>query len=509
VVAEVVVRSRTPSGATLAPETGFAAHRIPLGVPARPGDLAVEDLLLASDGQRLLLWSASLDRCVVPVLYSRLSPHLLPPIAQVLRLLGQHGCRPWRPWSWGSLAGTPFQPRVCYRRTILSPARWTLPPAVTSASSRPAHWDTALNAWRAATVPALPDTIVVSDHDKDLPVDLRRAGDRALLRRHVQRGATAVTEQPGGARAVRGVVAGPAGQHALELVISLARAGQPPAPRRPHTRTAPTRLPGEGLHLPGSHWLSLVIRTPPTCQDEVLTRLAAAADGFGVTWFWLRYSDHAGPHLRVRFHGDPSDLGGRVLPAMSALTGDLITSRLASGLSVEPYDQEIERYGGSPETMAGAERVFAADSQLVLATLTAAPDTSERIVAAALSAATITQTLADGDRTALAGRHVDRATRQTLTKLRPRTRAAASTMPATLTTPPMSALWNTREQALAAYRSVLDPADQVRCASSVIHLHANRLLGDAAPEPLVRALAVDLLYARQATSATGRQHPVS
>jgi lantibiotic biosynthesis protein len=138
VVAELVVRSRTPSGATLAPETGFAAHRIPLGVPARPGDLAVEDLLLASDGQRLLLWSASLDRRVVPVLYSRLSPHLLPPIAQVLRLLGQHGCRPWRPWSWGSLAGTPFQPRVRYRQTILSPARWTLPPAVTGASARPA-----------------------------------------------------------------------------------------------------------------------------------------------------------------------------------------------------------------------------------------------------------------------------------------------------------------------------------------------------------------------------------
>jgi lantibiotic biosynthesis protein len=58
-VAELVVRSRTPSGATLAPETGFAAHRIPLGVPVRPGDLEVEDLLLTSDGQRLLLWSAS------------------------------------------------------------------------------------------------------------------------------------------------------------------------------------------------------------------------------------------------------------------------------------------------------------------------------------------------------------------------------------------------------------------------------------------------------------------
>jgi hypothetical protein len=82
-------------------------------------------------------------------------------------------------------------------------------------------------------------------------------------------------------------------------------------------------------------------------------------------------------------------------------------------------------------------------------------------------------------------------------------------MPTTLATPPVSALWNTREQALAAYRSMLDSADQIQCASSVIHLHVNRLLGDTVPEPLVRALAVDLLYARQATAAIRRHHPVS
>jgi thiopeptide-type bacteriocin biosynthesis protein len=507
-VAELAVRSRTPSGATLAPETGFAEHRIPLGVPPRPGDLAVEDLLLTSDGQRLLLWSASLGQRVIPVLYSRLSPHLLPPLAQMLRLLGQHGCRPWRPWSWGPLAGTLFQPRVRYRQTILSPARWTLPPAVTDACDRPADWDTAVDAWRATAVPAPPDIVVVTDHDKALPVDLGRADDRALLRRHVRHGATAVTEQPGGPGAVQGVVTGPAGQHALELVVSLTRAQPAATPRPRRTAAVAARLPGEGLHLPGSRWLSLVIRTPPTCQDEVLTHLAAATDRLGMTWFWLRYSDHASPHLRVRFHGEPADLGSRALPAMTSLVGDLITSRLASGLSVEPYEQEIERYGGKPEAMTAAERVFAADSRLALATLTATPDTSERIVVAALSATTITQTLADGDRTALAGRHVDRATRRTMEELRPRTRAAASTVPATLAHPPISALWEAREQALTAYRSVLDPADLVRCASSLIHLHVNRLLGDAVPEPLIRALAIDLLYTREATSAAGQQRPV-
>lgn len=65
VVAELVVAARTPSGATLAPATGFAKHRIPLGVPVRPEDLKVDDLLLVSDGQRLLLWSAGLDQPII------------------------------------------------------------------------------------------------------------------------------------------------------------------------------------------------------------------------------------------------------------------------------------------------------------------------------------------------------------------------------------------------------------------------------------------------------------
>ncbi|WP_424537105.1 thiopeptide-type bacteriocin biosynthesis protein [Sphaerisporangium viridialbum] len=253
----------------------------------------------------------------------------------------------------------------------------------------------------------------------------------------------AVTEQPGGPGAVQGVVAGPTGQHALELVVSLASAQAPATPAlRPSTTARPVRRPGEGLRLPGSDWLSLMISTPATCQDEVLTRVGTLAEGLHTQWFWLRYADHTGPHLRVRFHHtDPVDLGGRVLPAMSALVADLIGDRLASGLSVEPYDQEIERYGGSPEAMAAAERVFIADSRVALAVLTATSDADQRMVIAALSAATIARTIADGDRAALDGHHVDRGTRRRLAELRPQTRAAARIETTGLLMPPTDPAW--------------------------------------------------------------------
>lgn len=94
-----------------------------MGVPPREGDLVLEDLLVFSTGDRLIVWSASHDQQVIPVLYSRLSPRLLPPLARFLHLLGHSGCRPWRNWSWGSLGGLSFLPRVRYQRIVLSPAR--------------------------------------------------------------------------------------------------------------------------------------------------------------------------------------------------------------------------------------------------------------------------------------------------------------------------------------------------------------------------------------------------
>ncbi|MGQ0773127.1 MAG: lantibiotic dehydratase [Pseudonocardiales bacterium] len=61
-VAEIVARPRVAEGMTLAQPTGLAARRIPVGVPAEPGDLSLDDLLLVSDGHRLILWSSSQDR---------------------------------------------------------------------------------------------------------------------------------------------------------------------------------------------------------------------------------------------------------------------------------------------------------------------------------------------------------------------------------------------------------------------------------------------------------------
>jgi thiopeptide-type bacteriocin biosynthesis protein len=174
-----------------------------------------------------------------------------------------------------------------------------------------------------------------------------------------------------------------------------------------------------------------------------------------------------------------------VLPAVSNWVSTMTRRRLSGGLTIEPYDQEIERYGGT-SAIRNAENVFAADSQLALALLTG--DDDQRLTAAALTAATIARIVAPNDLSTLHGRHVDRATRQRLSRLRPHVRAAGS-RPPNLPREPWVGLLDT----LAAYRDILAPARRASCASSLIHMHANRVLTTADDEPLMRALAADLL----------------
>jgi len=494
-MAELVTQPARASGLTLAPPADLAPRRIPVGVPPRNGDLSLDDLYLASDGQHLVLWSGDDDRQVVPVAFCRLAPHMLHGLARFLQLVGQADCYPLSLWSWGAAAAGPFQPRVTHGPVILAPARWVLPGSLRADAARKLGWERALAGWCRNTVVPPPDVVLTQDHDKTLPLDLNRPDDRELLRRYVHRGVRAVTEPPGGPDAIQGIVEGPDGRHALELVIPLRRrtsispAGRPPVPRPP----------GTGLYLPGGPWLSLAIRCPAPQQNDLIAGIAGLAADLGSLtdcWFWLRYTTAAlGPHLRVRFHGDPTVLGGQVLPAVSAWCTSAIRNGLAGGFSAEPYEQETERYGG-PDAIIVAERVFAADSALVLSVLTATGEPARHLVAAAAAAAAITHAVADGNLAALDGRRLDRSMHKRIAAARPDVRAASSSgIPHA--DPALTAAWL---GSLAAYRAAVNLTDRARCASSLIHMHQNRLLGDNTVEPLIRALAADSLAAHHAAA---------
>lgn len=487
VPAEVVVRPRLAGLSALAPPSGFTRRRICVGVPARPGDVCLSDLELASDGQRLVLWSRGLERETVPALYSRIGSAYLPPAARLLQDLAHSGCRPWHLWSWGPLAQAPFLPRVRWRRTILCPASWRLPHPLVAAVGEAARWETELERWRSATVPGLPRVVVVQEADQRIPLDLDDQRDRDLLRRYVRRGAEAVTEEPGGAGAVQGVAKGPDGGHALELVIPFQRGRSAAAPpRRP-----PPASSEPVVHLPGGRWLSVAMPAPVVHHDDLLAHVDQLVRELGEyidRWFWLRYDNRAhGPHVRVRFAGEGAVLLSRVLPAVSARCAALMDRGLVGGLVVEPYEPEVDRYGDLT-TIEAAEDLFHADSDLSLRLLAQRPDGQARLVLAALSAVALARELADGDPGAVGRPRLGRAERRQVNELR----ALAPLGPAVMLDDSSRRAWEYRARAAAVYRSVLPAARRAECASSVIHMHANRMGLGHDEERVARALAAQL-----------------
>ncbi|PUB27696.1 thiopeptide-type bacteriocin biosynthesis protein [Promicromonospora sp. AC04] len=486
--AEVVVRPRLAALTTVALPSGFAPQRICVGSVPDPGDLTLSDLELASDGRCLTLWSRNLDREISPVLYSRIGPAYVTPAVRVLQDLANAGTQPWHAWTWGPLADAPFVPQVRWRNTILSPARWRLPHRLAAAVSDKHSWESGLAHWRTAAVPTVPRLVVAQDADQRLPLDLDDPRDRELLRRYVRRGADAVTAPPGGPDAVQAVADGPDGRHVLELVVPLQ--GHRPRPvangDRPAVSTPPV------IHLPGGRWLSLTVPSPRVHHDDLLAQigdLTATVRSDIDRSFWLRYDSPAhGPHVRVRFAGEPSILSTVVLPAVSERYATWMAHGLVGRLIIESYEPEIDRYGGH-DAIGAAERLFDADSDLALSLLTEAPDDDARLLLAALSAVEIARGLTDDAAAAVGRPRLDRARRRRVNELR----ATAPSSPAALLASPARERWDRRSGALAVYRDAVPDARRADCASSMIHMHANRIGLDRDHEHVARALAAELL----------------
>ncbi|WP_159072359.1 lantibiotic dehydratase [Streptomyces sp. CMB-StM0423] len=492
-IAEIVCRSRTVRATALAVETGTAPWRIPLDVPTRPDDLLPADLALGTTGDHLQLWSTSHDRPVIPVLYSRLAPKLLPPAAHLLHLLGHTGTRPWHPWHWGPFAAFPHTPRVRYRDTLLTPARWLLPTRVAAAADDRATFEAHLATWRTSARPTPPPVLVTEEVDRRLPLDLDNAEEREILRRSIRRGTRTLAE-PLAAPEQLAAVDGPTGRHLIDLVVPLTRR-HTPQPTPPDPRRALRRHPPASFHLPGSTWLSAALAAPSHLHDTLLAHLAPLLDdltGDADRWFFLRYTTPAlGPHLRLRFHGTPHTLATRIQPRLSNAADALHRTGLLRTLLLEPYEQEVERYGG-PDAITVAEAVFTADSRLALQAVHRTPD--ERLLLAVACATDIARSLAPGqERTALRPGRLTADQRRHRDALRPHLGdGAASLIPTEMTTAHAEL-----RAALADYRDTLAPQVAARCASDVIHMHANRLLaGGPETERIARTLSADLLHRR-------------
>jgi thiopeptide-type bacteriocin biosynthesis protein len=385
--AELVYEPRQGHAANVVVRPAIRSHEIVLGaVSGVDGDrvIPVNELSVSVMEDRFrLTWSKTGEEVIV------CAGHMLnnlraPAVVRFLAELSHEGETSLSGFDWGPASTLPFLPRVCSGRVVLRPAEWRIDASTRSrdlASGERGLFAEALPKWRSKW--GVPRHIYLSSGDNRLLLDLEDAWQTEELRCEIDRMSAggAVILQEALPDLSENWLRGADGAHVTELVISLIRrdggraARHTEAVQPPEVRAASqTIIPwSERLRPPGSDWLFIKLYGPRNLQDSLIAgslfefaeqaRVSKLAD----SWFFLRYSD-PDPHVRLRFHGDPSRLSRELMPWTCEWASGLMEKGSCLRFAFDTYDREIERYGGTA-AIETAESLFAADSKAAAAIL--------------------------------------------------------------------------------------------------------------------------------------------
>ncbi|KDA41225.1 hypothetical protein BMG523Draft_03959 [Frankia sp. BMG5.23] len=478
-------------------------HVIPVA-EYRDGDerlIPLTDLAVSVDDRRFYLAQISTGRYVEPRVAHALEAGVhTPPLARFLAEITTARAAVYKAFHFGAAAQLPYLPRVRYRRTVLSPARWLLAAGeLPGRGASTAEWDAALEAWCSRWW--VPGHVAMVEHDRRQPVDLGHPLHRLLLRTRLERADRLELRETSTLEDVAWL------GRAHEVLIPMVLDPQPATDPGPGISTRRVVAVDAG-HLPGeSTVVSAHLYGHPARVEELLTQhLPHMIDAFGVhrpRWWFRRNREMRRPeidqYLAVYLWLSEPSAYGPAAACLARWADDLRRQHLLAHVSLTTYDPQSGRYGHSP-ALDHVQDVFAADSACAIAQISASIRAG--VHPQALAAASLVDLAVS-----YAGSPQDgldwliRELRQEHGRLDPALRQQTLELAdphgswTRLQSLPggrdVLAAWGTRASALAAYRDALaDQRDPMPVLRSLLHLHHNRAVGvDPAVERATGRLA--------------------
>lgn len=375
---------RVPHNENVVRVAPLVAEALPLGEhpAAGAGVIRVDDLAVTADAAQMYLVHRPTGRRVIPQI-----PHALdtmvqtPPLARFLAEVADARSAGFGPFDLGGARTLPYVPRIRYRRTVLSPARWLLATDDLTAGQDGGRWEERLAAWRQRW--RVPARVVACHGELRLPLDLEHALDRSLLRAQVERaGRIELREDgpPGGDRWL--------GRPA-ELLIPFTLSTAPPRPLPVMAAPGTVLRPGAGTLM-----CAQLAGNPARFDDIIgvhLPRLAAQLAGLAERWWVRRHRDMIRPgtpqHVAVYLRLAPRGFAGAAAE-LASFAADLDARGLPGQLALASCPEYPARYGHG-DALAAAENVFAADTAAAIAQLALAA--AGDVPGQALAAASMTQ----------------------------------------------------------------------------------------------------------------------
>lgn len=448
--------------------------------------IPLADIAVTADARTFHLVQASTGRPIdVRVLHALEAGTQTPPLARFLAEIATARHAAYKPFNFGAAARLPFLPRVRYRRTVLTQARWLL--AAEDLPGRAAstrEWDDAFDAWRERL--RVPHRVAMIEYDQRLPLDLTHPVHRRVLRAALDN-----TRRLDLREAPNGDAHGWIGR-AHEIWLSLGLTQHETTPPAPLATAFAVPVPARNLP-GGGAFLHAQLHGHPRRYDEILSRhlprlLAMLGDSPPVWWF-TRHREMARPdadqHLDITLHL-PHGAYGTAAEHARTWADSLHSLGLASGLVLAPYQPQAGRFGGAA-AMDTAHLVFARDSAAALAQIQLTERT-DAVAPQSLAAASALHLLARLAPSTVEAeqwliRNLPRGTGPLDRPLRDQAlRLASADAPSVLAPvpggPQVAHAWQARATAVAAYRDVLaKERDPLTVARSLLHQHHVRALG--------------------------------
>lgn len=444
--------------------------------------IGIDDLAVTADAEQMYLVQRSTDRRVIPRNLHALDTVVQsPPLARFLAEVADARSAVFRGFDLGAARTLPYVPRIRYRRTVLTAARWILSTTDLAAES-PGTKD-ALDSWRRRW--RVPTRVVLVHGELRLPLNIDQPLDRTLLLNQLERTGRIELHEDGPVDG-HGWIGRPA-----ELLIPMTAVA-------PAARPLPaTAAPGPVLRPGDSAVLHAQLVGNPARFDEILTaHLPRVTDELCVRgqverWWVRRHRDMIRPetdqHLAVFLRLAGPEHYGSVAVRVAAFAAELEMRGLPGQLTLASVPQHFARYGHGV-ALTAAEQVFAADTTAAVAQLAAVQKSG--VPAQALAAASMARLAASfapdpqtGYRSLLSCLRQERGPLDR--ELRDHALALADTgekyraVQALPGGEAVVAAWHSRDRALSAYHHALVTQEHnpSRVLRTLLHEHHVRAVG--------------------------------
>ncbi|MBY0501373.1 MAG: lantibiotic dehydratase [Alphaproteobacteria bacterium] len=326
------------------------------------GNLALEDIYVGATPDRFYLTlkegGVEINACSGSMVNTSIAPEAF----QFMYDVSQAKYQSLYNFSWGKKEKTAnFLPRIRYRKTILSPAKWNLGGdhfRRKTLDKVKADFKTWADEW------ALPSRCFLGyQEDQNILIDRAYETHIEMLARKLIKGEslkfTELLENPS--------LKSSEGYHFTEIIVPFLKnsiytkreASYIPRPHIPIPVEARWKFPGQ-------EWLYLKLYVAHEVEDFfLLNRLSPFMEHIGqdlneYQWFFVRYGDPE-PHLRLRIKLDTQTAFSGVISIFEPMYSQWMKEGLIKNVVIASYEREVERYGGV-NLIDAVEEFFCADT---------------------------------------------------------------------------------------------------------------------------------------------------